>query len=69
MKAAITLAKYGFASQGIGQLLPNLKDIKNVNYDIAVEVAKQAIADKVTHHDSSTNVEEIVKHNQWKPKL
>ena len=40
-----------------------------MNYDIANEVAKQAVLDGVTSHDKDVNIEDLIDKEQWKPEI
>jgi len=64
-----TLARHGAATKGHMQMLPDIEHLKDVNFEIAVNVAKQALADGVTSLDPKTDIEALVRSCQWTPDL
>jgi malic enzyme len=50
-------------------MLPDIDELRDVNFEIAVNVAKQALADGVTSLDPKTDIEALVRSCQWAPNL
>lgn len=50
-------------------MLPDIDHLNTVNFEIAVNVARQALADGVTSLDPNTDIEALVRSCQWTPNL
>ena len=48
-------------------MLPDIEHLRAVNFEIAVNVAKQALADGVTSLDPKTDIEALVRSCEWAP--